>query len=55
MPTKTELMYRELLEQHGIALRQVQSMRAIIRQTVSDLQIANEECVMLREQLGELT
>lgn len=54
MPTKPELMYRQLLEQHGILLRQNDALRAIIRQTVSDLQIANEECVMLREQLEEL-
>ena len=50
MPTKTELMYRELLEQHGILLRQNEALRAIVRQTVSDLQIANEECAALRKQ-----
>ena len=53
MPTKTELMYRELLEQHGIALRQVQSMRAIIRQMASDLEMLADECASMRGQLNE--
>lgn len=51
MPTKTELMYRELLEQHGILLRQNESLRSIVRQTVSDLLIAIEDCAALRKQL----
>ena len=51
MPTETELMYRQLLERHGILLRQNEALRAIVRQTVSDLQIAIEECTALRKQL----
>jgi len=52
MPTKTELMYRELLEQQGIVLRQNEYLKAIIRQLSSDLHIAEQECKALRGELS---
>lgn len=53
MPTETELMYRQLLEQHGILLRQNESLRAIVRQLASDLQMATDECKALRKQFED--
>lgn len=52
MPTETEKMYRQLMEEHGILLRQNEYLKSIIRQLSSDLQMAEGECKALRGELS---
>lgn len=53
MPTETEKMYRQLMEEHGILLRQNEYLKAIIRQLSSDLQMAEDECKALTKQFED--
>jgi hypothetical protein len=54
MPTETEKMYRQLMEEHGILLRQNEYLKAIIRQLSSDLQMAEDECKALMGQVNAI-